>query len=69
LTKRQPSNSPSAVAARERRFYRHVDREEREMLAHVGMLMQTGLTFDDAWVAAGGDPPIPIDYFYEHKVN
>ena len=48
------SQTPSAIAARERRFFRKIDREEREWNAEIKKLMDAGMSFNDAWCAAGG---------------
>jgi hypothetical protein len=39
---------------RERRFNKKLREEERKWQAEIDALMKTGLSFDDAWVAAGG---------------
>ena len=39
---------------RERRFNKRLREEERKWHAEIRALMDTGLSFDDAWVAAGG---------------
>lgn len=37
-----------------RRQLREIDRQEKEMYAEIGDLMKTGLSFDEAWIASGG---------------
>lgn len=55
MTKRQLSASPNAVAARERRFYASIDRQEREWRAEVLAHMKNhGVDFETAFVACGG---------------
>lgn len=55
MSKRPLSNTPSAVEARERRFYAEIDRQEAKFHAEVRNLMVArGLTFDEAFVACGG---------------
>lgn len=49
------SETPAAIRARERRFDMKIKKMEREMYAEVGSLMDKGLSFDEAWVAAGGE--------------
>jgi hypothetical protein len=39
---------------RERRFDKKLREEERKWHAEIKALMDTGLSFDEAWVAAGG---------------
>lgn len=48
------SETPAAIRARERRFDVKIKKMEREMYAEVGSFMDEGLSFDEAWVAAGG---------------
>ena len=38
----------------ERRFNKRLAEEARKWHAEIKALMDTGLSFDDAWVAAGG---------------
>jgi hypothetical protein len=52
--KRKLSDSSSAVRARERRLDAWVKRAEAEWNAEIAALMATGLSFDEAYVAAGG---------------
>lgn len=60
MTKRPLSQTPAAQEARERRLVRRLRNEERAFNAGVYRLMDTELSFDDAWIAAGGSI-IPID--------
>jgi hypothetical protein len=70
MSKRVASMTPAAIGARERRADARRDRDYREFQAEVMRLVkENGMDFDDAWVAAGGDHPIPIDFFYEHTVH
>jgi len=39
---------------RERRWMRSLHEQERKWHAEIDALMKTGLSFDEAWVAAGG---------------
>lgn len=47
----------------ERRFNKRLAEEERKWHAEIKALMDTGLSFDDAWIAAGGMiiPDITMD--------
>ena len=51
---RAPSQTPSAIRARERRLDAAIRRFEAEWNAEISALMAKGLTFDEAYVAAGG---------------
>lgn len=46
--------TPTAIRARERRFDAMLRREEAKMNAEVRILMNKGMSFDQAWVASGG---------------
>lgn len=60
---RQLSHNPATVERRERRFWAQVDREHDKFQAEVMRLVkEKGMDFDDAWVAAGGYPPIYIGH-------
>ena len=48
------SQTPSAIRARERRLDAWARRAEKEMNAEVTAFMAKGLSFDEAWIAAGG---------------
>lgn len=54
MTKRTLSNSPNAIRARERRFDAVIRKEETRFRAEIKAHMAYGMTFDEAWVAAGG---------------
>ncbi len=54
MSKRPLSNTPSAVRARERRLDAWIRKAEAEFHAEVTAHMTRGLTFDEAYVAAGG---------------
>ena len=60
MTKRHLSQTPAAIAARDRRLFRAIDQQEREWKAEIKKLMETGLSFDEAWIAGGGQI-IPIN--------
>lgn len=49
------SDTLSAMRARERRLTLRIAKEEKLMDAKVGALMRSGMTFDEAWIAAGGE--------------
>jgi hypothetical protein len=55
MTKRQLSQTPGAIAARDRLLFREIDSMEREWNAEIAKLLETGLSFDEAWIAAGGE--------------
>jgi hypothetical protein len=56
MTKRQLSQTPSAIAARDRRLDRAIEKQVREFNSEVQRgMMERGLSFEDAWIAAGGD--------------
>lgn len=64
MSKRPLSNTPSAVQARERRLHALIRKEEKEMYAEIGRRMARGLTFDEAWIAIGGQIiPLVIEDF------
>ena len=48
------SQTPSAIRARERRLDAAIRKFEAEWHAEISALMAKGMTFDEAWVAAGG---------------
>ena len=52
--------TPANVERREQRAYARQEREHQEFQAHVMRLLKEGMDFDAAWVAAGGDIPIPL---------
>ncbi len=52
--RRELSQTPSAIRARERRLDVAFRRVEAEWNAELSALMETGLSFDEAYVAAGG---------------
>lgn len=54
MTKRPLSQTPSAIEARERRMMKSLEKQEREWNAEIRAFMNKGMTFDEAWVAAGG---------------
>jgi hypothetical protein len=54
MSKRELSQTPSAVRARERRFDAWLTKEEAKWHAEINTLMEKGMSFDEAWVAAGG---------------
>ena len=54
MSKRPLSQTPAAQAARERRLTRCINEAEKAFHAEVKRLMDGGMSFDAAWVAAGG---------------
>lgn len=54
MIKRPLSQTPAAIEARQRRLMKSIDRQERKFHAEVKALVDKGMTFDEAWVAAGG---------------
>jgi len=54
VSRRELSMTPTAIRARERRLDAFVKREERKINAEVKAHMDDGLSFDEAWIAAGG---------------
>lgn len=60
MSKRPLSQTPEAQKSRERRLTKQISKAEAIWNAEVKALMDTDLSFDDAWVAAGGSI-IPID--------
>lgn len=68
MSRRVLSTTPSAIRARERRFNTAVEKEHAEFQAKVHALFVGGMAFDDAWVAAGGDEPIPIILIQLHEL-
>lgn len=52
--KRTLSQSPRAIRKRELRLDKWARAAEAEMNAEVGTFMAQGMTFDEAWIAAGG---------------
>jgi hypothetical protein len=55
MTDRRPlSQTPSAQRSRERRLTAMIKKEESEFMAEVRAFTDKGMSFDDAWIAAGG---------------
>lgn len=54
MSRRQISQTPVAQQARERRLMAAIKKQERVMYAEVGAFMAKGMSFDEAWIAAGG---------------
>ena len=54
MIRRELSMTPVAIRARERRFNHWLKREEDKFKAEVKIRMDDGLSFDEAWIAAGG---------------
>lgn len=54
MPRRETSQTPAAIRARERRIDAFVRKCESEMNAEVKTFMDKGMAFDDAWIAAGG---------------
>lgn len=54
MSRRELSMTPSAIRARERRFDAWLKREEDKFHDEVRAFMAKGMSFDEAWVAAGG---------------
>jgi hypothetical protein len=54
MSRRELSMTAGAIRARERRLDALVRREEMKFNAEVKLLMDRGLSFDEAWIAAGG---------------
>jgi hypothetical protein len=51
---RQISDNPATVERRERKFYAELKRLESEWNKEIAAFMAKGMSFDEAWVAAGG---------------
>lgn len=54
MPRRALSQTPAAIRARDRRLDAMIRRDEAQMNADVRAFMDKGMTFDEAWVAAGG---------------
>jgi hypothetical protein len=57
------SQTPSAQRSRERRLTAMIKKEESEFMAEVRSYMDKGMSFDDAWIAAGGGTIIPCKVY------
>ena len=60
MSNRPLSMTPANVERRERRLAARFRDDEAKMRAEIGKFMDGGMTFNEAWVAAGGDIPIPL---------
>lgn len=52
--RRAVSTNPATVARRERRMMADINRQEKEWYKEIDALIAKGMSFDEAWIAAGG---------------